>query len=94
MFRHWAILGATVIAATAYDNRARIGHLNGDGDDVQNVILVVSDGLRWQEVFAGADSAILFGDPSMLGGNADAIRRKYWRATATERRAALMPLLS
>lgn len=93
MFRHWAILAATVIAATAYDNRARIPHLNAHADDAQNVILVVSDGLRWQEVFAGADSAILFGDPSMLGGNVDAIRRKYWRATAAERRAALMPFV-
>ena len=93
MTRHWAILFAAVIATTAYDHRGKTPDLNAGTEDDQNVILVVSDGLRWQEVFAGADSAILFGDPSMLGGNAAATRRKYWRATAVDRRAALMPFV-
>ena len=57
-----------------------------------NVVLVVADGLRWQEVFRGADSAILFSDPS-LGGDGVPTRRKYWRPTLHERRAALMPFL-
>src|SRR5687768_16994924 len=93
MTRHWAILFAAVIATTAYDHRGKTPEMNGGTEDDQNVILVVSDGLRWQEVFAGADSAILFGDAAMLGGNADVSRRKYWRATAAERRAALMPFV-
>ena len=93
MTRHWAILFAAVIATTAFDNRAKMRDMYVGTADDQNVILVVSDGLRWQEVFTGADSAILFGDPAMLGGNAEAARRKYWRATAAERRAALMPFV-
>lgn len=93
MFRHWVILLAAGIAATAYDHRAKVRDINAGTEDARNVILVVSDGLRWQEVFAGADSAILFGDPAMLGSNADVTRRKYWRATAAERRAALMPFV-
>src|SRR5262249_56555857 len=28
----------------------------------RNVVLVVTDGLRWQDVFGGADSSIIFGD--------------------------------
>lgn len=93
MLRHWIVLLAVGVAATAYDNRAKLRGPGPDSTDDQNVILVVSDGLRWQEVFTGADSAILFGDPAMLGGNADAIRRKFWRATGAERRAALMPFV-
>lgn len=93
MTRHWAILFAAVIATTAYDNRAKAWHMDLRTDDGRNVILVVSDGLRWQEVFAGADSAILFDDAAMLGADAEATRRKYWRATAAERRAALMPFV-
>ncbi|HEX6943403.1 MAG TPA: hypothetical protein VF128_10785 [Gemmatimonadaceae bacterium] len=92
MTRHWAILFAAAIAATAYDNRGKVWVSEGANDD-QNVILVVSDGLRWQEVFTGADSAILFGEPAMPGGNAEATRRKFWRATAAERRAVLMPFV-
>ncbi len=94
MLRHWIILGAMSVVATAYDQRASARDQEADSsDDSRNVILVVSDGLRWQEVYLGADSAILFGAPAMLGDNADALRRKYWRATVAERRAALMPFL-
>ena len=92
MFRHWVVLVAASVAATVYD-RSRDQRADAEADNGHNVILVVSDGLRWQEVFAGADSAILFGDPAMLGGDADAIRRKFWRATAAERRATLMPFV-
>ena len=48
--------------------------------DGPRVILIVADGLRWQEVFRGADASI--------PGNA-----KYWREPLEERRAALMPFL-
>lgn len=59
----------------------------------QQVILVVTDGLRWQEVFAGADSQLVFGDPRVLGGDTAAVRREFWRATPRERREALLPFL-
>ena len=58
----------------------------------RNVVLVVTDGLRWQDVFTGADSSILFGQPQAMGDTA-ATRRTYWRASPNERRAALMPFL-
>ena len=57
----------------------------------QNVILVVTDGLRWQEVFGGADTALLFGEPRLVGGDTVGTRGKFWRATAAERREAMMP---
>lgn len=56
------------------------------------VILVVADGLRWQEVFRGADSLLLF-HSNAVRGDAEAMRRRYWRATPAERRAALMPFV-
>jgi hypothetical protein len=93
MLRHWLILGAVSVAATAFDQRATVRAGNGNGDAGSNVILVVSDGLRWQEVFTGADSALTFGDGEVLGGNEDQVRAKYWRSTAAERRQALMPFV-
>jgi hypothetical protein len=59
----------------------------------QNVILVVTDGLRWQEVFDGADSLLIFGDPKVLGGDTVSTRRKFWRASKDERRQALLPFI-
>src|SRR6185503_5834363 len=59
----------------------------------RNVILVVTDGLRWQEVFGGADSAILFGQPRAVGRDSVRLRNQFWKATAQARRAALLPFL-
>ena len=93
MARHWIFLIAMVALGTAFDQRQVVRDRGHDGTSGQNVILVVSDGLRWQEVFRGADSTILFGDARALGDNAEGLRRKYWRATVAERREALMPFV-
>ena len=87
MWRHLVILLAASVVASTFDNRRAASR-----SDDTNVILVVSDGLRWQEVFRGADSTILFGDTHVPGVDAET-RRKYWRATVDERRAALMPFV-
>ena len=58
----------------------------------KNVVLVVTDGLRWQEVFGGADSTVLFGDPRAPGDTA-ALRRDFWRPSADERRRTLLPFV-
>ena len=59
----------------------------------RNVVLIVSDGLRWQEVFSGAEEDLL---NDKAGGSwlpeAD-LRKRYWRESAAERRAALFPFL-
>ena len=56
---------------------------------VQNVILVTLDGVRWQEIFNGADSTLLF-DPSYTRDTASA-RKEFWATTPTERRKRLVP---
>lgn len=55
------------------------------------VILVITDGLRWQEVFRGAEDALI----GRAGGVSDtaAIRQDFWRATPEARRATLLPFL-
>lgn len=54
----------------------------------ERVVLITVDGYRWQELFGGADSTII---NSKKFGNAKLMNQKYWRATAEERRATLMP---
>lgn len=59
----------------------------------QNVVLIVSDGLRWQEVFTGADDTLL---NEKAGGNWLAepeLRKRYWREDPVARRALLFPFL-
>lgn len=56
----------------------------------QNIVLITTDGLRWQEVFAGAEKALI---NKQHGGVADAkaIEERFWRETPEERREALLP---
>jgi hypothetical protein len=63
-----------------------------DGHVTQNVVLVTLDGLRWQEVFYGADNRMMNKEH---GGVADllATRRRFWRGTPEARREVLMPFL-
>jgi hypothetical protein len=54
-----------------------------------NVILVTTDGLRWQELFGGADEPLLSKEAGVR--DVAALRREFWRETPQERRAALLP---
>jgi hypothetical protein len=59
----------------------------------QNVVLIVSDGLRWQEVFTGAEEDLLNDKAGGSWLSDKDLRKRYWRATPSERRAALFPFL-
>lgn len=54
----------------------------------ENVVLITFDGFRWQEVFNGADSALMKQQQQMKDNN---LKSKYWRDDLTERRKALLP---
>ena len=57
----------------------------------QNVVLITYDGLRWQEVFGGCDETLL--NREQGGGVRDvpALKARFWRDTADERRRTLLP---
>jgi Type I phosphodiesterase / nucleotide pyrophosphatase len=75
-----SLLGGFV--ATATENKTR------------NVILITIDGLRWQEVFRGADEALMNKEKNSGGvpaGELVALKSDFLGATAQERREKLMP---
>lgn len=53
------------------------------------VILITLDGLRWQELFTGADS-LLVSNKEYVSDTTD-LKGKFWRNSPEERRKALMP---
>lgn len=59
----------------------------------RNVVLLVSDGLRWQEVFSGADPLLLNAEHGGIWDKEAQLRQRFWRADPQARRAALMPFL-
>lgn len=97
-------LATLAVTAGVFDARpTSVGHVHAEtrqvkslptASDARKVILVVSDGLRWQEVFRGADSALLFGRTKFWRKMPVEPQRRFWRATVGERRQALMPFLS
>ena len=55
----------------------------------ENVVLITLDGVRWQEIFAGADSTLLFDrtySPDSVG-----VSKLFWAATPDARRSQLLP---
>jgi len=66
--------------------------IRNEGADLKtkNVILITTDGLRWEEVFRGADEAMINEQYGRIS-DTNAVRARFWRPTATERRSILMP---
>lgn len=59
-------------------------------EKIENVILITTDGLRWQEVFGGMDSTIA-NMKVYNQGEREYIYKTYWAEDAQERRKKLMP---
>ena len=89
--RTWFPLSASILlAACAGADRTPLS--DAEPRRTENVILVTLDGLRWQEVFAGADNSLMNAEH---GGVRDllATRRRFWRGDPEQRRELLMPFL-
>lgn len=58
----------------------------------ENVILITTDGFRWQDLFTGADPDLMNKEN---GGVADAneLKKEFWRDTPEARRETLMPFM-
>ncbi|GAO44626.1 hypothetical protein FPE01S_03_06650 [Flavihumibacter petaseus NBRC 106054] len=56
----------------------------------KNIILISLDGYRWQEVFQGADSTLLF-PPKYRRQDSTELMTKFWAPDAQQRREKLMP---
>ena len=59
----------------------------------RNVILVMTDGLRWQELVRGADESLLTPQRYYDGRSVDALKKEFLAPSAEERRRKLMPFV-
>ncbi|HNR16125.1 MAG TPA: alkaline phosphatase family protein [Chitinophagaceae bacterium] len=59
------------------------------GKKSENIVVVTMDGLRWQEVFQGADSLLSF--DTTADYSYKYIQKKFWLPDVAERRMLLMP---
>ena len=63
-----------------------------DAQQTENVIIITTDGFRWQEVFGGMDTAIA-NNKQYNQKDSASIYKKYWSEDAGARREKLMPFL-
>lgn len=59
----------------------------------ENVILMTTDGLRWQDIFHGMDPQLEKLEAAHMTGDAVEVRRRFDGKTPEERRSKLMPFL-
>jgi hypothetical protein len=62
------------------------------GPAADRILIVTLDGLRWQELFGGAQPELISKPAGGVADTASTLQR-YWRETAEARREALMPFL-
>jgi hypothetical protein len=55
----------------------------------ENIIIVTLDGFRWQEVFGGADEALV--NNKTYVADTPLLKQQYWASSADERRKKLLP---
>jgi len=88
------LFAVLLLALAGFSAIALAGARQADSSSLktQSVVLIVLDGLRWQEVFDGPDASLMDKDH---GGVEDpaALRREFWRDTPEERRKAVLPFL-
>jgi hypothetical protein len=64
----------------------------GKGQQAENIIIITTDGLRWQEIFKGMDSAIA-NNPLFNEGDSTYVFNRYWSVDELQRRKKLLPFL-
>lgn len=69
------------------------GAPSGTGEGkIENIIVITTDGLRWQEVYKGMDSLLAANNRFNQGrGDSAKMFENYWAANETERRKKLLP---
>lgn len=66
-------------------------HVAAKGDTDSRLVIITIDGLRWQEVFTGAEEALMTNAKEVR--DTALLRKTYWRTTPEERREVLMPFV-
>jgi len=83
------VAGALVLAAIGLPAATLAQTTRPTAPRTRNVVLVMTDGVRWQELFGGAQAEYI--GPASGVGDTAALSRDFMRGTPEARRRALMP---
>lgn len=80
------VTSSTVVCADDEERRTT----GQNSRQTENILLITIDGLRWQELFGGADESLMNKDFGGVKG-LEALEERFWRSEAESRREVLMP---
>ncbi|HYM94255.1 MAG TPA: sulfatase-like hydrolase/transferase [Chitinophagaceae bacterium] len=80
---------ALIVIAIGCTNKQSKTEFSGEAE---NLIIITTDGFRWEEVFKGMDSAIA-NNKKFNQGDSEYIFKTYWNDDVNERRKRLLPFL-
>ncbi|MCC6263685.1 MAG: phosphoglyceromutase, partial [Bryobacterales bacterium] len=82
----------TFLAAASSMLSAPSALAQSTGRQTQNIIFITTDGLRWEDLFRGADPALI---NKPVGGvsKPEALKERFWKDSSAERRELLMPFV-
>src|ERR1700761_2995877 len=66
-----------------------VSNAQGHRKMTENLVIITMDGMRWQEIFGGADSALLNAKSYTRG--IDEVKKRFWNDDAAQRRKMLFP---
>ncbi len=82
----------TFLAVASSALSAQAAFAQSPGRRTENILFITTDGLRWEDVFRGADPALInkeFGGVS----KPEALKERFWKDSPAERREVLMPFI-
>lgn len=85
------ILRLVSIAAISLTGVMSLSAQSSTKTKTENVIFVMTDGLRWQEVFTGAEKALISTISAKSMTDQEEITDRFWRDTPEQRRQQLLP---
>lgn len=82
---------AFVLILLTYSSLTTDGYVYAQSKSNEKIILITLDGLRWQELFTGADPELITNTKYV--SDTTSLKEKFWYDTPEERRKALMPFI-
>ena len=85
----WNIVILAMVIPSVFEKNIKQPAVQSKLPQTENLIIVTTDGLRWQEVFTGADSVIINSEKDTP--DTSTMKMLFWASSPEERRMKLMP---
>ncbi len=91
MKNNWTFITLAILLPVMNIYQPRYPDKEEKPSPAKNIFVITIDGVRWQEIFSGADSVLIHSEQYSHGS--EIIQSLYWHSSSAERRRLLMPFM-